>query len=168
MHGAREPGDRAVALIGAFKLTKSALLVVAAGGWLLRGPAGKGIHAVLHATKWTGALPGHHVVRETIAKLTAVGDHRLRELAMAALCYALVFGIEGVGLLRRKLWAEWLTVVVTASFLPIEVYELYRHRGPGELVALVVNLAILLVLVRRRLRAGAPRAAARRSRFRAA
>ena len=168
MDRSRARGDRVVALIGAFKLTKSALLIAAALGWLLRGPAAKGLHTLLHAARWTGALPGHHVVREAIAKLTAIGDHRLRELAVAALCYAAVFGIEGVGLLRRKLWAEWLTVVVTASFLPIEVYELIRHRGPGELVALAINVAIVAVLARRRLRAGAARGRTRRSRLRAA
>jgi uncharacterized membrane protein (DUF2068 family) len=168
MHRSRARGDRIVALIGAFKLTKSTLLVTAALGWLLRGPAANGIHALLHAAKWTGALPGHHAVRAAIARLTAIGDHRLRELAIAALCYAAVFAIEGVGLLRRKLWAEWLTVVVTASFLPVEIYELLRHRGPGELVALAINVAIVAYLVRRRLRAGEARAAARRSRLRAA
>jgi uncharacterized membrane protein (DUF2068 family) len=168
MDRSRARGDRVVALIGAFKLTKAALLIVAALGWLLRGPAARGIHVLLHAARWTGALPGHHAVREALAKLTAMGDHRLRELAIVALCYAGVFAIEGVGLLRRKRWAEWLTVVVTASFLPVEVYELIRHRGAGELLALAINVAIVVVLARRRLHAGAPLAAARRSRVRAA
>jgi uncharacterized membrane protein (DUF2068 family) len=53
-------------------------------------------------------------------------------------------------LLRRR-WAEWLTVFVTASFIPLELYELSRRFGPGKLVALVLNVAIALYLVWRRL-----------------
>jgi uncharacterized membrane protein (DUF2068 family) len=150
----RERGDRVVALIGLFKLAKSSLLTVASLGWLLRASPAGGVRSLLHAVHWSGALPGHHVVREAAARLGAADDHALTRLAIAGLCYAGVFAVEGVGLLRRKLWAEWLTVVVTASFLPVELYELIRHRGPGELAALVVNAAIVATLVVRRLQTG--------------
>jgi uncharacterized membrane protein (DUF2068 family) len=150
-------GARVVAAIGVFKLAKSALLTLASLGWLLRENAAGGPASLVPAVHWTGSLPGHHVVRQALGRLGAFDQHTLRQLAIAALCYAAVFAAEGIGLLRRKPWAEWLTVVVTASFLPVEVYELVRHRGAGELVALVVNTAIVAYLVGRRLSAASRR-----------
>jgi uncharacterized membrane protein (DUF2068 family) len=44
-----------------------------------------------------------------------------------------------------------LTVGVTGSFIPFEVYELVRHPGAGKVAAVVVNTAILAYLVWRRL-----------------
>ena len=152
-----------------FKLVKSALLIAIGAAAFGACPPRRSI-ASLHASRWTGALSGHHTIRGAIVKLLSIDAHTMRELGVACLCYAAVFLVEGVGLLRRRRWAEWLTVVVTASFMPVEIYELVRHGGAGELAALAINGAIAVYLVRRRLRARAPGAQTRApvSRFRAA
>jgi uncharacterized membrane protein (DUF2068 family) len=54
-----------------------------------------------------------------------------------------------VGLLLRRHWAEYLAVVATASFLPLEVYELIRHVRPTQVVVVAANLAIVLYLIAR-------------------
>ena len=43
-------------------------------------------------------------------------------------------GLEGIGLLMRRLWAEYLTVIATAILLPLEVYEIVQKPGalPGR------------------------------------
>ena len=156
-----------VVLIGAFKLFKSALLI-AIGAAALRGVPAAALDRALHASVWTGALSGHRSVRDAVVKLLSMDAQTMRDLGIACLCYAAVFLIEGVGLLRRRRWAEWLTVVVTVSFMPVEIFELVRHRGAGELAALAINGAIAVYLVLRRLRAHAPRAHARLSRYRPA
>ena len=169
MAGSREHGDRVVVLIGAFKLLKSALLS-AIGAAALWGVPAAALDRVLHASRWTGALSGHRTVRDAVVKVLSMDAHTMRDLGIACLCYAAVFLVEGVGLLRGRRWAEWLTVVVTVSFMPVEAYELARHGGAGELAALAINGAIAVYLVRRRLRARAPGGPARAqvSRFRAA
>ena len=48
--------------------------------------------------------------RSTTAAMTCGG--------VAILCSAAEFLVEGVGLLKKRRWAEWLTVGVTASFIP--------------------------------------------------
>ncbi len=154
-------GDRLVVAIGVFKLVKSGLLLTLGLGWLL-GMARGG--SLVRAAGWTGALAGHHAVRGVLARLASMDDRLMRELAIAALIYAAVFAVEGVGLILRKRWAEWLTVVVTASFIPIEVYELMRRPGVGKIVAIAVNVAIVAYLAWRRATADAPGL----SRFRAA
>ena len=40
------------------------------------------------------------------------------------LAYAAVEGIEAFGLWYQRRWAEYLTFIVTASLLPLEIYEL--------------------------------------------
>ena len=118
MASSRERGDRVVVLIGAFKLLKSTLLI-AIGAAALWGVPAAVLDRALHASRWTGALSGHRTVREAVVKLLSMDAHTMRDLGIACLCYAAVFLIEGVGLLRGRRWAEWLTVVVTVSFIPV-------------------------------------------------
>jgi uncharacterized membrane protein (DUF2068 family) len=142
--------DRVVGLIGAFKLMKAVVLGTLGVAGLMGLPA-MFVHVAVGALKWTGALSGHYVVRRAIVRLLSLNDQTLREIAIATLCYAAIFAVEGVGLIRRRRWAEWLTVVVTTSFLPIEVLELVRRPGPGKVVAIAINAAIVACLVLRRL-----------------
>jgi len=145
-----ERGDRLVALIGAFKIAKAGLLVAVGAGALLGVPDAV-VGAILGVLQWIGAL-GHHAVHNAVNRALSADDHELHEVAVASLAYAAVFLVEGVGLLRRRRWAEWLTVFVTASFIPFEIYELARHPGAGKIVALALNVAIVVYLAWRRLK----------------
>jgi uncharacterized membrane protein (DUF2068 family) len=68
-------------------------------------------------------------------------------LSITAGAYALVEGVEAVGLWRERRWAEYLTVVATAGFLPFEIDELAKRVTAFRIGALVVNLAVLVYLV---------------------
>ena len=61
--------------------------------------------------------------------------------------YAVIESTEAVGLWRERRWAEYLTVVATAGFLPFEIRELLERVTPLRVAAIVVNLAILVYLV---------------------
>jgi uncharacterized membrane protein (DUF2068 family) len=63
--------------------------------------------------------------------------------------YAAVFLVEGTGLLFRKRWAEWLTIVVTSSLMPFEVYELIKQFTIVRLLVMLVNAAVVLFLIYR-------------------
>ena len=63
------------------------------------------------------------------------------------LAYALVEGIEAVGLWYQRRWAEYLTFLVTASLLPLEVYELTNRLSPFKILAFVVNVAVVAYLL---------------------
>jgi uncharacterized membrane protein (DUF2068 family) len=156
-------GDWVVTTIGVFKLIKAALLGPLGVAVLLGLPEAL-VRTVMHSVGWTGVLLGHHLVRRAIARLLSIDAQAQREIGAACLIYAAVFVVEGVGLLRRRRWAEWLTVIVTASFIPFEIYELVRGPGAGKLIAIVLNLAIVVYLLWVRVRAHVPRA----SRLRAA
>lgn len=142
--------DRVVAFIGIFKLIKAASLIALGIAGLAAIPSDLA-HRLRHAIAWTGISPGHHTLFHLLGKLRSFDDGTARKLAVASLCYAAVFLVEGIGLLSKQRWAEWMTVGVTASFIPIEIYEAVEHFGPGKIVVLALNLAILIYLVWRRI-----------------
>ncbi len=47
----------------------------------------------------------------------------------------------------KKRWAEYLTLVITLSFIPLEVFELAKHFRPIKVVILVLNIVIATYLV---------------------
>jgi len=155
MNGAAR-GDRLVSIIGAFKLLKAALLAPLGVAALLGVPETI-VRSNMQGVGWTGALSAHHEIRRALERLSSDG-HALREIGVACLIYAAVFLVEGVGLLRRRRWAEWLTVIVTGSFIPFEIYELVRRPRVAKLIAVALNVAIVVYLAWRRARAHVPRA----------
>ena len=141
--------NRVIGVIAVFKLIKAALLLTLGIAGLAAVPT-ELAHGVRHLANWPGVSPGHHALAHFLGKLGAFDGQMARKLAVASLCYAAPFLVEGIGLLCRRRWAEWLTVAVTASFIPIEVYEGVEHFGAAKIVALVLNVPILGYLLRRR------------------
>ena len=69
-------------------------------------------------------------------------------LAGAAIgAYALLEGVEAVGLWFGRRWAEYLTFIATIIFVPYEVYELTKSVTALKVVALVLNLAVVAYLL---------------------
>ncbi len=91
-------------------------------------------------------LPKHGLLH-TLDKLLSLQSGTLRLVGVAVGVYALVEGAEAVGLWYQRRWAEYLTLVATAAFLPLEVFELGRSLSPLKAFALVANLAIVAYLL---------------------
>jgi uncharacterized membrane protein (DUF2068 family) len=138
-----------LAVIAVFRFLKAVVLVAAALGALrlLDRSAASRVH------EWLAALPfvAHHPAVERVAsKVTGATPSHLEIAASVGLAYAALFAVEGVGLWWQRVWAEYLTIVATTSFVPFEVYELTRRFTPIRLGALVVNVGIVGYLVVRR------------------
>jgi hypothetical protein len=153
--------DQLIQAIGLFKLLKATLLVVLAIALLAELPAQLAEHAQ-RAVAWLGGRPGSELLERGVARLWGLGTPTAHRLAAAALCYAAMFLAEGVGLFLRKTWAEWFTVIETASFIPLELYELAKGPRPWKVAALVGNVLILAYLAARRMGAMRARGQARR------
>ncbi|KUL38550.1 hypothetical protein ADL22_18085 [Streptomyces sp. NRRL F-4489] len=94
----------------------------------------------------------HSPVVDTIRKTFGYHHSTLVLVASLLLVYALVEIVEGVGLWRAKRWAEYLTVVATAAFLPLEIYELTEKVSWLKIATLVINiLAVLYIAFAKRL-----------------
>jgi len=63
------------------------------------------------------------------------------------LAYAALEGIEAVGLWYQKRWAEYLTLIATSLFLPLEVIEMVHHFTAFKVVAFVINVAVVVYLL---------------------
>jgi uncharacterized membrane protein (DUF2068 family) len=82
-----------------------------------------------------------------MGKVGLIDPHRLKQISFATFGYSVVALTEGCGLLMEKVWAEYLTLILTVSFLPWELYELARRPDWFRLGLLIINLAVLAYLV---------------------
>lgn len=56
--------------------------------------------------------------------------------------------VEAYGLHKRRRWAEWLTVIATSLFIPLELYEVVQEQTPVRIGALVINVFIVYYLAK--------------------
>jgi len=82
-----------------------------------------------------------------IEKFLNAKPSTLNLIAFGILIYALLQVLEGVGLWVLKRWGEYVAVVGTTLFIPLEVYELIEKVSWLKIVALVVNVAAVVYLV---------------------
>ena len=67
---------------------------------------------------------GHVGIVHDLDKLFTLSKGTLIEAGIALLGYAVLEGVEAIGLWYGKRWAEYLTFIATVVFLPFEIYEL--------------------------------------------
>ncbi len=149
--------DRGLLAIGLFKLGKALLFFCIGVGaiHLLHKDLGDELlklATVLHRD------PEGRMVSILMDKVDLIDAHRLRQIGFATFAYSALALTEGVGLMLEKVWAEYLTLTLTVSFLPWEFYELARRPSLLRFALIIINLLVLAYLVwllqRKKLRAG--------------
>jgi uncharacterized membrane protein (DUF2068 family) len=135
-------------LIGALKLASGFMLALAGFGIfrLLNRDLGETLQhyaSVLHLD------PENRLVHEILYRAAGIDRAHLKVLGVGTFFYAGLEGLEGVGLLLHRRWAEYLTVVATGLLLPLEVYEIARKPTAVRILVLAANLAILAYLIDR-------------------
>lgn len=148
-HTERQPHkarDRGLLLIGLFKLAKSILFFCIGMGaiHMLHKDLGDVVMRVAIAMKFD---PEGRFVALLLNKVGLIDVHKLKLISLGTFSYSVVALTEGVGLVLEKVWAEYLTLILTISFLPWELYELVRRPSWFRLSLLVINLAVLAYLV---------------------
>jgi uncharacterized membrane protein (DUF2068 family) len=89
----------------------------------------------------------NHGIVHDLRSLFAVSITSLYLVGVAIAGYALLEGVEAVGLWLGRRWAEYLTFVATIVFVPYEIYELTKSVTALKVVALVLNLAVAVYLL---------------------
>ncbi len=84
---------------------------------------------------------------ERLRHLLDSKQHTLTLVAVALLAYAALQLLEGVGLFLLKRWGEYVAVVGTSAFIPLEVYELTHKITVLKVLALLVNVVAVVYLV---------------------
>lgn len=93
--------------------------------------------------------PPEMAIHFLVTNLDFVTHAMIVRVALATAVYAVVESVEATGLLMRKWWAEWLVILVTVSFIPIEIYEIVMRPNVLKIGTLVANIIILLYLLKR-------------------
>lgn len=91
--------------------------------------------------------PEGRFVNLFLDKVALIDPHRLRQISAVVFAIAALDIIEGTGLVLEKVWAEYVTLVLTASFLPLEFFEILRHATWIRVILLVINLAVVVYLL---------------------
>jgi uncharacterized membrane protein (DUF2068 family) len=132
-------------LIGIFKLTKGLSLLVV--GFGLVHLMHRNVAAVTE--HWIEVLrvdPDNRFIHRALLRIFNVTPKQLKELSAGTFIYAAIFLTEGTGLLARKHWAEYMTLISTGLFIPLEVYEIYHHFTLLKLGVTIVNVAVVWYL----------------------
>ena len=142
----KKRSSRGLMLIAAFKLLKGVALLALGIGAL------KLLHKdlAMEAERWIDLLrvdPQNPLILRLLEKLGMVDPHKLKQLGIGTFFYAALFLTEGTGLALRRRWAEYLTIISTASFLPIEAYEIAKHVSAIKIALLLVNIAVVIYLI---------------------
>ena len=128
--------------IALYKLLKVIILLLAAWGEVR-------LHDATLAARilsWVSARPHgleHDLVTRGIAWFSGLSEERVHQVRLITLTYAAVFAVEGTGLWLQRRWAEWLTVVITASLVPLELWELIHRPSLGASLVLLANCLIV-------------------------
>ncbi len=77
-----------------------------------------------------------------------INDPLLKRISFLAFSYAGVSLAEGIGLYLEKAWGEYLTLIITASFLPWEIFEVIHRLTWVRVTLLVVNTLVFVYLLR--------------------
>jgi uncharacterized membrane protein (DUF2068 family) len=137
-----------IRLIAIFKLLKAITLIAIGVGAL------KLLHRDVFSTleHWvavSGIDPGNRWVERGIEKASNLSHAKVKGLGIVSFIYAGLFLTEGIGLWLMKRWAEWFTIIITSSLVPVEIYELYRHPSATKILVLIINIAVVIYLVYR-------------------
>jgi len=136
---------RVVKSVALFEATKGVIVLL----------AGFGLLSLLHrdlralALALVGRLhmdPSHHYASGFIEAAARTTDSHLWFIAALGFVYSAFRFVEAYGLWFVRTWAEWLALISGSVYLPLEVYEIYRHVTWIKIWALVANLIVVIAI----------------------
>jgi len=142
----RQGHDRWLIIIGAFKILEGTFFVL----------LGLGVVRLLHRDVGDLLLrlalalridPESHFVNLLLDQVQLLTPHKMRLISAGIFLKAGLDYLEGIGLAMEKTWAEWLTIGLTASFLPWEVFEIIRRFTWMKVGITLLNVLVLLYLL---------------------
>jgi len=139
--------NRWLILIAAFKVAQ-AVLFIAIGVGALR-LVGKDLGDLLsRLADHLRFNPESKLVNFVLERAAFLDDRMLRRIGEVGFIYAALDLAEGTGLYLEKIWGEYMTLIITGSFLPLEVYELFRRITGIRSALLVINALVFVYLLK--------------------
>ncbi|MGA7856697.1 MAG: DUF2127 domain-containing protein [Terracidiphilus sp.] len=134
-------------LIAAYKFTQALLIASIGFGAmrLLHKDIDDVLTQVVHALRFN---PESRFIDFIADKASLLNDPLLRRIGAVAFSYSALSLAEGIGLYLEKAWGEILTLAITASFLPWEVFEVFRRLTWVRVALLIVNTLVFIYLLK--------------------
>jgi uncharacterized membrane protein (DUF2068 family) len=140
-------GGRWMLLIAMGRLGYGIILLVV--GVAIFNLIGKNLGSELSGLISRWHLDSHvYYVHWLLQKVSNVSPRLLMVLLAGNFIYAALAFIEAAGLGMGRRWAYWLVIFDTASFIPIEVYQLYAGFSWINLGLLIFYITSVIYLVR--------------------
>lgn len=145
-HPALQARDTGLYVIGVFKIAKAFLFVAISIGALhfLHHDLGASIERLVYRM---GVDPENRLVNLVLTHTGLITHHRLRLISLGTFLYAVLCTVEGTGLLLRKVWAEYVTLWLSISFVPWEAFELLKKPDVWRTSILMMNVVIIVYLL---------------------
>ena len=142
----RRTHNKWLVLIAAYKIAHALLFIFIGFGarHLLHKDVGDELTVFVDHLRFN---PEPRLVNFLLDKAQLLNDPMLRRIGAVAFAYGALTMIEGIGLYLEKAWAEYLTLAITASFLPWEIFEILRRFTPIRISLLVANLMVFFYLL---------------------
>lgn len=133
-------------LIAAYKVLQAALfgLIALGARHLLHKDVGDELAALADHFRFN---PESKLINFVLDKASLLNDPLLVRIGLVAFSYSAISFIEGIGLYFEKAWAEYLTLLITASFLPWEIFEIFRRITLTRVGLLAANLLVFFYLL---------------------
>src|SRR6202795_3671530 len=139
------------------------IAIIAFYGMLFFG-VGLGVFALINkdvsdltvrAADLMGVDPENSNLNALLEWLTGISPKQIAAVGLGTILYSAVYLTMAWGLHLRQAWAEWLTIVATGLFIPVEIYEVVRSWRFSYFLVLIINASIVWYLLRRRARLSA-------------
>ncbi len=91
--------------------------------------------------------PTSHFINALIEKASLITHNQVRDFSIIVFVYAGLNFTEAIGLYFEKVWAEYMTLIITGSFLPLELIELIHKQTLFRAALLLTNLMVFIYLL---------------------
>lgn len=137
--------------LGVERLLRAVVLGLAAWAvWEFRGARGS-IQATLERDLPIFRAAGFKVDQMSaihhLEKALAAKPSTLTLITLMLAAYAVLQVVEGIGLWLLKRWGEYLAVVATSVFLPLEIHDLTKGITVTRVATLTINIAAVIYLL---------------------
>lgn len=143
---ARRKHNKWLVLIAVYKLVQATLFLIIGLGArrLLHRDIGDELSTLAEHFRFN---PESRFVNFILDRASLLNDPILRRIGLVAFSYSAISMAESIGLYLEKAWGEYLTLIITASFLPWEIFEISRRQTPFRFGLLAANLLVFIYLL---------------------
>lgn len=134
-------GLKAVAI---FELSKALAGLLAGVGFLIKIGDAPGTAALALVNRIEAALPLPEATFRFLQGFDR-GDQAIAGVVLLA--YAALHLVEGIGLWKDRVWAEWLVVITGGVYVPFELYAAVHRPNSITISLLLINIAVVIYLI---------------------